>query len=54
MDTVWERLGEKALYPLPLPFLEAKHSFFFSSLQLMPCSSEVADDLGVPMLLLAC
>jgi hypothetical protein len=29
MDTVWERLGDKRLYPLPLPFLEAKDSFFF-------------------------
>jgi hypothetical protein len=54
MGTVWERLGDKRLYPLPMPFLEAKYSFSFSSLQLMPCSSEVADDLGVPMLLLAC
>jgi hypothetical protein len=54
MDTVWERLAGKGLCPVPLPFLEAKYSFFFSSLQLMPCSSEVADDLGIPMLLLAC
>jgi hypothetical protein len=38
MDTVWERLGEKGLYPLPLRFLEAKFPFFLSSLQLMPCS----------------
>jgi hypothetical protein len=51
MDTVWERLGDNGLYPLPMPFLVAKFSFFFSSLQLMPCSSEVADELRIPMLL---
>ena len=46
MGTVWERLGDKRLYPLPMPFLEAKYSFSFSSLQLMPCLWRYFSKLG--------
>ena len=48
MDTVWERLGGREL---SLPLLFPSYFSDFSSLHMMLCSKEVADELGIPMLL---